>query len=85
MEHHKISRLLNDLIVSKFVTRKYIKINLLNGQYSVNKNVRFKTPILRSDLCDYSDVYIVDKLTIDLSVAAAANQNDKAQKDVAWN
>ena len=85
MEHHKISRLLNDLIVSKFVTRKYIKINLLNGQYSVNKNVRFKTPILRSDLCDYSDVYIVDKLTIDLSIAAAANQNDKAQKDVAWN
>ena len=85
MEHHKISRLLNDLIVSKFVTRKYIKINLLNGQYSVNKNVRFKTPILRSDLCDYSDVYIVDKLTIDLSVAAAANQNHKAQKDVAWN
>ena len=85
MEHHKISRLLNDLIVSKFLTRKYIKINLLNGQYSVNKNVRFKTPILRSDLCDYSDVYIVDKLTIDLSIAAAANQNDKAQKDVAWN
>ena len=85
MEHHKISRLLNDLIVSKFVTRKYIKINLLNGQYSVNKNVRFKTPVLRSDLCDYSDVYIVDKLTIDLSIAAAANQNDKAQKDVAWN
>ena len=85
MEHHKISRLLNDLIVSKFVTRKYIKINLLNGQYSVNKNVRFKIPILRSDLCDYSDVYIVDKLTIDLSIAAAANQNDKAQKDVAWN
>ena len=85
MEHHKISRLLNDLIVSKIVTRKYIKINLLNGQYSVNKNVRFKTPILRSDLCDYSDVYIVDKLTIDLSIAAAANQNDKAQKDVAWN
>ena len=85
MEHYKISRLLNDLIVSKFVTRKYIKINLLNGQYSVNNNVRFKTPILRSDLCDYSDVYIVDKLTIDLSVAAAANQNHKAQKDVAWN
>ena len=34
--------------------------------------------MLRSDLCDYSDEYIVVKGTIDL--LAAANQNDKAQK-----
>ena len=29
--------------------------------YSPNKEIRIKTPILRSDLCDYSDVYIVVK------------------------
>ena len=29
--------------------------------YSVNKNIRFKTSILRSELCDYSDSYIVIK------------------------
>ena len=41
MEHHKISNLLNDSTVSKFLTRKWIKlIDLSNDQYSVNKNVR---------------------------------------------
>ena len=39
--------------------------------------------MLRSDLCNYSDAYIVTKGTIDL-LAAAANENDKAQKNVAY-
>ena len=59
MEHYKISKLLNDSTVSKFMTEKWIEVNdLLSGQYSVNKNIRFKTSMLRSGLCDYSDVYI---------------------------
>ena len=33
--------------------------DLSSGQYSVNKNVRFKTSMLRSELCNYSDAYIV--------------------------
>ena len=37
----------------------------------------------RSDLCDYSDAYIVAKETIDL-LAAVANENDKAQINVAF-
>ena len=37
--------------------------------------------MLRLDLCDYSDAYIVAKGTIDL-LAAASNENDKAQKNV---
>ena len=53
-------------------------IDLLNGQYSVKKNIWFKTSMLRSDLCDYSDVYIVVKGTIDLSVDAA-NENHKVE------
>ena len=36
--------------------------DLSNGQYSVNKNIRLKTPMLRSDLFDYSDMYIVVKV-----------------------
>ena len=32
--------------------------------YSVNKEIRIKTPMLRSDLCDFSDVYIFVKETI---------------------
>ena len=39
--------------------------------------------MLRSDLCDYSDVYIVVKGRKDL-LAIAANENDKAQKNVAF-
>ena len=50
MEHHKTSKLLNDSAVSKLVTIKWIEINNLSGgQFSVKKNVRFKTSMLRSD------------------------------------
>ena len=46
MEHRKISKLLKDLTLSNIVTRKWIEVNeLLNGQYSVNKNIRFKAPM----------------------------------------
>ena len=39
--------------------QKWVKVNdLSSGQYSVNKNIRFKTSMLRSDLCDCSDTYI---------------------------
>ena len=51
--------------ISKFVTRKWIEVNdLSGGQYSINKNIRFKPSIRRSDLCDCSDAYIVVKGTI---------------------
>ena len=47
MEHSKISKLLNDSTVSKFLTRKWIEVNdLLGDQYSVDKNTRFNTPML---------------------------------------
>ena len=39
--------------------------------------------MLRSDLYDYSDAYIVVKVAIDL-LAAGANENDKAEKDVVF-
>ena len=43
MERYKI---LNDSTVSKFLTKKWIEVNdLSSGQYSVNKNIRFKTSI----------------------------------------
>ena len=65
MEHYKISKLLNDSTVSKFVTRKQVEVNdSSSGQCCVNKNIWFETSILRSNLCDYSDVYFVVKGTI---------------------
>ena len=84
MEHCKISKLLNYSTMSKFVTKKWVEVNdLSSGQYSVHKNIRFKTSMLRSYLCDYSDAHFVVKGTIDV-LAAAANENDKAEKDVAF-
>ena len=53
----------------------------MNGQDSVHKNIMFKTPMPRSDLCDYSDAYIVVNETIDL-LAATANENKKADQDL---
>ena len=46
-------------------TNKWIEVkDLSNGQYSVNKNIRFKTSMVRLDLCNYSDAYIVVKGSI---------------------
>ena len=57
--------------------------DLSGDQYSVNKYLRFETAMLRSDLFDNSDVYILVKGTID-PLAAAATEDDKAEKDVAF-
>ena len=35
--------------------------DLSRDQYFVYKNIKFKTSMLRSDLCDYGDEYIVEK------------------------
>ena len=54
---------------SEFVTRQYVKVNSLFNTYDVNKSIRFKTPMLRSDLCDYADAYIL----IDGIITVAGN------------
>ena len=61
----------------------YQSKQLWRGQYTVNKNVKFKTSMLKSELYDSSDTYIVVKSTIDL-LAAAGNENDQAEKNVAF-
>ena len=55
-----ITKLLNSSTVSQFVTRKWNEVNdLSSDQFFANKNITLKTLMLRSDLCDYSDGYIV--------------------------
>ena len=71
MEHHKI---INDSNESKFV----IEVSdLSNEQYSVDKNIWFKTSIVKSNLCDYSDTYIVVKETKTVAGTNANNQKNK--------
>ena len=59
--------------LSKFVTREYIRVNSLSNTYNENKSIRFKTPMLRSNLCDYSDAYILVKGTITVTAPGANN------------
>ena len=60
-EYDKINNLLGSESenLSKFVTREYVRVNSLSNMYNENKSIRFKTPMLRSDLCDYADAYIL--------------------------
>ena len=69
MEYNKINNLLlsednESEQLSKFITREYVTVNSLLNNYNENKSIRFKTPMLRSSLCDYSDAYILVKGTI---------------------
>ena len=66
MEFQKIINLLDitsdykDL--PRYVTKKWIEVyDQSEKDYSVNKEIRFKTSMLRTDLCDFSGVYIVVK------------------------
>ena len=78
MEHHKIYNLLNDSTVSKFVTKRWIEVNDLSSvQYSASKNLRFKTSMLRSDLCYYRDLYIVVKGRISVRGSNANNRQNR--------
>ena len=44
------------------IFKKWIEVhNQSLGLYSISKQIRFKTSKLRSDLCDYSDAYIIAK------------------------
>ena len=65
MEFQKITNFLyttsgDDL--SRFVTKKWIEAyDQSGGNYNINKQIRIKTSMLRSDLCDFNDAYIVVK------------------------
>ena len=50
---------------SKFRTKNLVEINdESRGTYSANRQINFKTPMLRSSLCDYSDAYILVNVSV---------------------
>ena len=55
-----IIKIYQDLLLKKWVEF----YDQSEGNYDVNKEIRIKTSMLRSDLCDYSDAYIVVKGTV---------------------
>ena len=75
MECQKIANLIDDTSnqPSKFRTRNWVEINdESRGAYNVNSQIKYKTAMLKSSLCDYSDAYIFVKGTISVNNAAAA-------------
>ena len=81
MEHDKINNLLlsednESKQLCKFVTEEYVEVKILSNTYNKNKSIRFKTPMLRSNLCDYSDSYILVKGTITVAAPGVNNNAD---------
>ena len=78
METQKIANLLNDSDneSSKFATRKWYIINdQNNGQYGEGDEndsiIKFETKVIKPNLCDYSDAYILVTGDIVTGIAAA--------------
>ena len=71
MEYQKISNLLESTSynLSKFRTRNWVEINDESRGNYANSDIRFKTTMLRSNLCDYADSYILLKGTITITKA----------------
>ena len=64
MEYQKIINLLDNTLnqISKFRTKKWVEINdKSKGTYNTNTQIKFKTSMLKSSLCDSSDSYILAK------------------------
>ena len=82
MEYDKINNLLlsednESEQLSKFVTRQHVKVNSLSNMYNENRSIRFKTPMLKSNICDYSDAYILVNDTI---TVAGNNLKDRQNR-----
>ena len=90
MEYQKIVNLIDDISnqPSKFRTRNWVEINdESRGAYNVNSQINFKTTMLKSSLCDYSDAYILVKGTTTINgrgADAAARQADERDKGVSF-
>ena len=66
MEFQKIVKFIDTTSHNKdlprYITKKWTEVyDQSQGNYNVNKEIRIKTSMLRSDLCDFSDAYIVVK------------------------
>ena len=83
MEFQKITNFLdinsNNKDLPKFVTKKWIEVyDQSEGNYNVNKEIRIKNSMLKLDLRDFNDAYIVVKGTITVVKPNNAAKRNKA-------
>ena len=76
IKYQKIANFLDDISSnqpSKFRTKNWVEINdESRGGYTTGSDIKFKTTMLRSSLCDYADAYILVKWTITITGAGDA-------------
>ena len=87
MEYQKIANLLDNTAnqPSKFRTRNWVEINDNSRGTYTNSDIKFKSTMLKSNLCDYSDAYILAKGTITITGDgddAATRQDDERGKGI---
>ena len=90
MEYQKLSNLLDNASnqPSKFKAKNWVEINdESRGTYNANSQTKFKTIVLRSSFCDYSDAYILVKgtITVNNTAAADADTNNTNKKVIFKN
>ena len=90
MEYQKTANLIDDASnqPSKFRTKNWVEINYESrGTHNVNSQIKFKTTMLKSSLCDYSDANILVKGTITVNDTASADvdANNTNKKEILKN
>ena len=82
MEYQKITNLSGTTSdeVPRVITNTWVEVHDHSGsaenRYKRSKQIRFKTSMLTSDLCDFSDAYIFVKGAIDLTKADGRRYTD---------
>ena len=86
MEYQKITNLLVTTPdeMSKSITKKWVEVHDQSGnaedRYKPSKQIGFKTSMLSSDLCDFSDAYIV----VQGSIIVTNPDNNEYDKKLAF-
>ena len=78
MTYQKIASLTDDALnqPAKFRTKNWVELNdESRGTYNANSQIKFKTTMIKSSLCDYSDAYILVKGKI--RITGAEDERDK--------
>ena len=82
MEYQKIINLLDNTPnqPTKFRRKNWVEVNYdACGTDNTDSQIKFKTSMLRSSLCDYSDAYILVSGTITVAELAAVGGNNDIQ------
>ena len=88
LEYQKIINFLDNTPnqLTKSRIKYQVEINdVEHGTYITNSQIKFRTSMLRSSLCDYRDAYILIKGTITVEAQAGDNSNNANKKVICKN